>query len=101
MFFSTSKKEPVLTVLLSGDSANTSEECSDDLIIRRAIILLKEVFGNKVVARTKLKGHRISRWSRNPAIKGAYSYMAVGASGDGKRIDLIEQSTNSRYYFRL
>jgi len=82
LFFSTSKKEPVLTVLLSGDSANTSEECSDDLIIRRAIILLKEVFGNKVVARTKLKGHRISRWSRNPAIKGAYSYMAVGASGD-------------------
>ena len=76
----------MLTALLSGESANVAEDCSDDLIIRRALIILKEIFGSKKAARTDLKSYQISRWSKNPYIKGAYSYMAVGASGDGKTL---------------
>ena len=100
--------------LLSGESANVAEDCTDDLIVRRAIILLKEIFGSKNVARTKLRTYAISRWKANPYVlvryvfffekikvfknnknifnkkskfrktlfKGAYSYMAVGASGN-------------------
>ena len=59
-----------------------AEDCADDLIIRRAIILLKEIFGSKNVARTRMRSYAITRWKANPFIKGAYSFMAVGASGD-------------------
>ena len=59
-----------------------AEDCADDLIIRRAIILLKEIFGSKNVARTRMRSYAITRWKANPFIRGAYSFMAVGASGD-------------------
>lgn len=82
LFWSVHKKEPVLMALLSGDAANVCEDASDEIITRRAITILKEIFGQKQVAYSKLKDHRVTRWKKNPFIRGAYSYMAVGSSGD-------------------
>ena len=68
--------------MLSGNGANVCEDAADDLIVRRAITILKEIFGQKAVTLTKLKGYMVTRWKKNPFIRGAYSYMAVGSSGD-------------------
>ena len=124
LFFSVSKKEPILVALLSGESAHVTEDVTDDVIKKRAIILLKEIFGSKNVSMTKLRSHAISRWKSNPYVKegflefmwswvfqflcenrkkGAYSFMAVGASGDdydllAAPVELKDKKTGGVYF---
>ena len=45
---------------------------------------LKEIFGSKEVTFKKLRDFRVTKWRKNPFVQGAYSYIAVGSSGDGE-----------------
>ena len=73
--------------ILSGQAADVAEQVSEEAICRRAINILKEIFSGsvsqKLVNRTKLKSFKVTKWKQNPFIKGAYSYMKAGSSGDG------------------
>ena len=50
---------------------------------------MKEIFGNKEVTFKKLRDFRVTKWRKNPFVQGAYSYIAVGASGDGENFELL------------
>ena len=73
---------------IAGDAADITEEVSDEIITKRAILILKEIFGNKEVTFKKLRDFRVTKWRKNPFVQGAYSYIAVGASGDGENFGL-------------
>ena len=84
MFWSLNKRDPVLVGMFAGAAAITAEEICKDLVVRRAVMVLKEIFGQNKVTFTKLKRSEVTGWKRNPFVRGAYSYIKVGASGDGK-----------------
>ena len=80
---------------IAGDAADITEEVSDEIITKRAILILKEIFGNKEVTFKKLRDFRVTKWRKNPFVQGAYSYIAVGASGDGKLFECINLNPNA------
>ena len=50
--------------------------------------------------RPNLKSYRISRWSKNPFVKGAYSFTQVGSSGeDYDRLATPVENGKSKVYF--
>ncbi|CAG0897457.1 unnamed protein product [Cyprideis torosa] len=72
-------RAPVLIALVAGEAANVSEGVSDDVIIGRALTVLKGIFGPSNVPPPKETV--VTRWLGDPWARGAYSYVAGGASG--------------------
>ncbi|CAF1003388.1 unnamed protein product [Adineta steineri] len=73
-------KPPVLIALVAGDAANVVECATDDVIIGRTLVVLRNIFGS--VAVPSPKESLVTRWKSDPFARGSYSYVAVGASGD-------------------
>ena len=86
MFWSLNKRDPVLVGMFAGAAAVTAEEVCKELVVKRAVMVLKEIYGYNKVAERKLKRAEVTGWKRNPFVRGAYSYIKVGASGDGRAI---------------
>ncbi|CAG5105000.1 Oidioi.mRNA.OKI2018_I69.chr1.g1743.t1.cds [Oikopleura dioica] len=100
MFWSLNKKDPVLVGMFAGSSADIAETVCKDVVIRRAMMLLKEIFGQGKVTFTKLKRSEVTGWKRNPFIRGAYSYIKVGASGrDYDMLSLPVENENTGIFF--
>ncbi|CAF4965406.1 unnamed protein product, partial [Rotaria sp. Silwood1] len=73
-------KPPVLIALVAGDAANVVECATDDVIIGRTLVVLRNIFGSVTVPSPKES--LVTRWKSDPFARGSYSYVAVGASGD-------------------
>lgn len=73
-------KPPVLIALVAGDAANVVECTTDDVIIGRTLVVLRNIFGSVTVPSPKES--LVTRWKSDPFARGSYSYVAVGASGD-------------------
>ncbi|UJR21936.1 hypothetical protein I4U23_025005 [Adineta vaga] len=73
-------KPPVLIALVAGDAANVVECATDDVIIGRTLVVLRNIFGSAAVPSPKES--LVTRWKSDPFARGSYSYVAVGASGD-------------------
>ncbi|CAF1070962.1 unnamed protein product [Rotaria magnacalcarata] len=73
-------KPPILIALVAGDAANVVECATDDVIIGRTLVVLRNIFGS--VAVPSPKESLVTRWKSDPFARGSYSYVAVGASGD-------------------
>ena len=86
MFWSLNKRDPVLIGMFAGDAAVTAEEVCKELVQKRALQVLKEIYGFNKVGERKLRRVEVTGWKRNPFVRGAYSYIKVGASGDGRMI---------------
>jgi len=59
---------------------NVVECATDDIIIGRTLVVLRNIFGSVTVPSPKES--LVTRWKSDPFARGSYSYVAVGASGD-------------------
>ncbi|CAF0983055.1 unnamed protein product, partial [Didymodactylos carnosus] len=73
-------KPPVLIAYIAGEAANVVECATDDIIIGRTLVVLRNIFGTASVPTPK--DTIVTRWKSDPFARGSYSYVAVGASGD-------------------
>jgi len=73
-------KEPVLIGLVAGQAADTIEQLNDQIIVGRAMGVLRRIFGPNQVPDPKF--HAVTRWRKDPFARGSYSYVAVDASGN-------------------
>jgi len=94
-------KPPVLIALIAGEAANVVECATDDIIIGRTLVVLRNIFGSVSVPTPKES--LVTRWKSDPFARGSYSYVAVGASGDdydllGNPV-LLENETIPRLFF--
>lgn len=70
---------PVLLALVAGEAANKLETYPDDIIVGRAIAVLKGIFGTSV---PQPKETIVTRWKSDEWSRGSYSYVATGSSGN-------------------
>ncbi|XP_039270275.2 lysine-specific histone demethylase 1A-like isoform X1 [Styela clava] len=73
-------KAPVLLALIAGKASNVAEKIGDDLILARALAVLKGIYGTENVPEPKHS--HITRWGSDPWAKGSYSYVSTTSSGD-------------------
>ncbi|XP_066922413.1 lysine-specific histone demethylase 1A-like isoform X2 [Clytia hemisphaerica] len=73
-------KAPVLLALVAGEAANKLETYSDDVIIGRALTVLKGIFGSNNVPQPKET--IVTRWKSDEWSRGSYSFVAAGSSGN-------------------
>lgn len=73
-------KAPVLLALVAGEAANKLETYPDDVIVGRAISVLKGIFGTNNVPQPKET--IVTRWKSDEWSRGSYSYVATGSSGN-------------------
>lgn len=67
---------PVLTMIASGDYAETVDAMDDAALAADVTALLRDMFGEKARAPKAIVRHA---WSRDPFALGAYSFPAIGA----------------------
>eukprot|EP00118_Oscarella_pearsei_P027195 m.310890 g.310890 ORF g.310890 m.310890 type:complete len:745 (+) comp56235_c0_seq1:87-2321(+) len=72
-------KAPVLISLIAGEAAARAETMRDDVIVERALRVLKGIFGpSRVPEPTETV---VTRWKTDKYACGSYSYVASGSSG--------------------
>ncbi|KAI8463519.1 MAG: flavin-containing amine oxidoreductase-domain containing protein, partial [Monoraphidium minutum] len=69
---------PLLAALVSGRAARAGEAMSDDEMQEAALESLRAAYGPRV---SRVVARHVTRWGADPFSRGAYSYVAVGASG--------------------
>ena len=73
---------PILVCLLSGDSAHEAERLDDRaLLVDEAMALLRRTFGSHVPDPTR---SLLTAWGQDPLARGSYSFVAVGATEQGR-----------------
>lgn len=71
---------PVLIALVVGKAAIDGQQLSDSEHVNHALMVLRKLFGGTSVPDPV--GSVVTNWGRDPFSRGAYSYVAVGASGE-------------------
>ncbi|KAH7523544.1 hypothetical protein FEM48_Zijuj06G0023000 [Ziziphus jujuba var. spinosa] len=71
---------PVLIALVVGKAAIDGQSISSSDHVRHALMVLRKLFGEAKVPEPV--GSVVTDWGRDPFSYGAYSYVAVGASGE-------------------
>lgn len=71
---------PVLIALLAGDDAVKFESLPDDVIVAKAMAVLRSIFGDQSVPEPKETC--VTRWRGDEYARGSYSYVSAGASGN-------------------
>jgi monoamine oxidase len=69
--------KPVLLCLQGGSAARAAEALPDDRIVASAMDLLRGAYGK---AALEPVAHQVTRWTKDPFARGAYSYFAKGSS---------------------
>lgn len=86
---------PVLLSFSNGLlAARLDREEDDDTICRLAMASLRRMFGPRV---PEPEGYTVTRWLSDPWARGSYSYSAVGASAEDRRI--YAEPEHARLYF--
>lgn len=70
----------VLSGFVTGSKAENLTKLSNEVIIQNAVSNLDAIYGNKV-ATNALINARVTDWTKEPYIKGSYSYPLVGGGG--------------------
>ena len=71
---------PVLIALLVGKAAIDGQNMSSSDHVKHAVVVLRKLFGEESVPDPVASV--VTDWGRDPFSYGAYSYVAVGASGE-------------------
>lgn len=71
---------PVLIALLVGKAAIDGQNMSSSDHVYHALVVLRKLFGEEIVPDPVASV--VTDWGRDPFSYGAYSYVAVGASGE-------------------
>lgn len=86
---------PVLIALLVGKAAKNGECMSSQEHVDHAIMVLRKLFGEASVPNPI--GSVVTDWGRDPFSYGAYSYVAIGASGED--YDIIGKPIENCLFF--
>ena len=73
--------EPILVGFATGSQARRLEGLDDDAIVVEAMTALRAVLGSSV---PEPEASVITKWGSDPFARGAYSYMAVGATPEDR-----------------
>ncbi len=68
---------PALVLLVGGEHGIALEQLGDAAVQERAMAVIRRAFGDDAPAPL---GITVTRWAADPFARGAYSYMAVGAT---------------------
>eukprot|EP00121_Abeoforma_whisleri_P002014 Awhi_evm1s1802 len=84
---------PILIMMIIGKNVQTFEQCSDDIVVSKALAVLQRIFP---VVPAPVASY-VSHWTDNRFFRGAYSYVPVGSSGDD--YDLMAKPVDQTLYF--
>ncbi|GBG33200.1 Lysine-specific histone demethylase 1-like 1 [Hondaea fermentalgiana] len=86
---------PILLFLMAGRAAHNVEEADDAVVVESLMLVLRKMFANQDVPDPTRAV--VTKWASDPMARGAYSYVAVGATGE--EYDLIAEPVNERIFF--
>nr|KYP46581.1 Lysine-specific histone demethylase 1 isogeny 1 [Cajanus cajan] len=86
---------PVLIALVVGKTAIDSQNLSSSDHVNHALKVLRKLFGEDSVPDPV--GYVVTDWGRDPFSYGAYSYVAVGASGED--YDILGRPVDNCLFF--
>lgn len=75
------QRAPVLIAWAGGPNADALADVEEPQRVARALDGLRTLFGEEIDPYDELEGAFTHDWQRDPYARGAYSYVAVGASG--------------------
>jgi monoamine oxidase len=85
--------KPVLMTLVTEPSVLITEHLTDADVLRGVMEVLRRRYGNA----PDPIAHAVTKWSRDPYSRGAYSYIPIGCSGD--EYDQLAGSVDQCLYF--
>lgn len=86
---------PVLIALVVGKAAIDGQNMSSSDHVKHAVVVLRKLFGEESVPDPVASV--VTDWGRDPFSYGAYSYVAVGASGED--YDILGRPVENRLFF--
>ncbi|KAE9588351.1 hypothetical protein Lal_00002955 [Lupinus albus] len=86
---------PVLIALVVGKAAIDGQSLSSSDHVNHALKVLRKLFGEASVPDPV--GHVVTDWGRDPFSYGAYSYVAIGASGED--YDILGRPVDNCMFF--
>ncbi|XP_024967035.1 lysine-specific histone demethylase 1 homolog 3 [Cynara cardunculus var. scolymus] len=97
MFWNVKKtvNAPVLIALVVGKAAINGQDLSPSDHVKHALVVLRKLFGEAAVRDPVASV--VTDWGRDPFSYGAYSYVAVGASGED--YDTLGRPINNCLFF--
>ncbi|KAI3785608.1 hypothetical protein L1987_44732 [Smallanthus sonchifolius] len=97
MFWNVKKtvNAPVLIALVVGKAAINDQNLTPSDHVNHALVVLRKLFGEGTVCDPVASV--VTDWGRDPFSYGAYSYVAVGASGED--YDVLGQPVNNCLFF--
>ncbi|XP_071712404.1 lysine-specific histone demethylase 1 homolog 3 [Rutidosis leptorrhynchoides] len=97
MFWNVKKtvNAPVLIALVVGKAAINDQDLSPSDHVNHALVVLRKLFGEDVVRDPVASV--VTDWGRDPFSYGAYSYVAVGATGED--YDILGRPVNNCLFF--
>jgi monoamine oxidase len=89
-------RNKVLTALINGEKALILGEMEDDAILSQLIGELDGIYGAAVASVNFIEGI-VKNWTKEPYIRGVYSFPNVGSLNSNRSI--IAQSVNNKLFF--
>lgn len=87
-------RQPALVMLIGGDRGRQIETWTEEQVSAWSSRVLKDVFGPGVVPPRRLQ---VTRWNSDPYSRGAYTYVAVGATPE--HIEALAAPVGERVLF--
>jgi len=89
-----SHAQPILAAVMAGDMAKKYEALDDNTLLQTIMAVLKDLFGENIPAPEK---YLKTQWGQDPFSAGAYSYIALGATGQD--YDVMALPVNNKLFF--
>lgn len=86
---------PILVALVVGKAAKVGEGEESEELVEHAVKILKKLFGEEAVP--KPSASAVTNWGGDCYSRGAYSYVALGASGED--YDILARPVDSCVFF--
>nr|XP_024401008.1 lysine-specific histone demethylase 1 homolog 3-like isoform X3 [Physcomitrium patens] len=86
---------PILVALVVGKAAKEGEKEESGELVEHAVKILRRLFGEEAVPDPVATA--VTRWGKDPFSRGAYSYVALGASGED--YDILARPVDNCVFF--
>jgi len=86
---------PILMFLVAGKAAHNVEKAEPSAVVDSLMLVLRKMFMNQQIPDPVRA--TVTKWSSDPMARGAYSYVAVGATGE--EYDLLAEPVKNKIFF--